>query len=159
LVRVTNEPAVKFAAARTLKAIDSRRWVKEVCDVVALGARETDLRARLLGLFEEDPQPEAVELCKRFVGDARQPAELRTRAIVVLARQNSSAVNPILRSVLFEDPIQMLKLYALDALWERLKEADARRRLVEEVLNEDPARMPASVQEKARNLLATVDAR
>jgi len=157
LVRATNEPQIKFAAARTLQAIDPHRWVKEVCDVVALGGgHEVDLRARLLGLFETSPRPEAVELAKRFVNDARQAPELRTRAVLVLARQDSSAVNPTLRAVLFEDPAPMLKILAFDALWERLKSIDEKRRLAEEVLKEDPSRMPEGVHEKARQLLATL---
>jgi hypothetical protein len=155
LVRQTNEPAVKLAAARALQAIDHARWVKDVCDVIALGgSREIDLRSHLLGMFEAEPHPEIVELCKRFLDDARQPIELRTRAIAVLAKQDSSAVIPELNRVLFEDPAAILKIQALDALWDLLKTPEEKRRLADRVAAEDPARMPASVQEKAQRLVA-----
>src|SRR5262249_50618530 len=94
LVRSNNEAPVKAAAAGALQKIDDKSWVKEVCDVVNLGSNdEIDLRAQLLGLFAESPRPEAVDVCIHFMEDARYPAELRTKAITVIAKQDSGAVN------------------------------------------------------------------
>jgi len=125
-----------------------------VCDVVNLGSNdEIDLRAQLLGLFAESPRPEAVDVCIHFMEDARYPAELRTKAITVIAKQDSGAVNPALRKVLFEDTAVLMKTLALDALWERLKgDDDARRKLLEDVLAIDPARLPDGIRDKAQSL-------
>jgi hypothetical protein len=154
LGRATNEAQVKFAAAKALRAIDSAKWVKDVCDVIAMGStREIGLRGQLLGMFAETPKPEAVELCVRFMEDARQPPELRTRAIQVIQKQDGSAVDPALRRVLFEEPFNILKNHSLDGLLDRMADPDAKRRLLEQVLDEDGARMPDSVREKARQIL------
>ena len=159
LVRQTNEPGIKLAGGKAMKAIDPNRWVKDVGDVIALGkGSEADLRAQLLGLFETAPRPEAVELCRRFLEDSSAPMSLRDRSITVIEKQDSSGVNPILRRVLFEDTAPNLKIRALDALWNRLKDDAERRKLVQSVLDENPARMPDSVQEKARRQLAQLDA-
>ena len=61
---------------------------------------------------------------------------------------------PELNRVLFEDPAAILKIQALDALWDLLKTPEEKRRLADRVAAEDPARMPASVQEKAQRLVA-----
>lgn len=158
LVRSTNEGPVKAAAARALQRIDDKKWVKEVSDVVMLGsADEIDLRAQLLGFFADSPRPEAVDLCIRFMEDARYPPQLRTKAIMVIEKQDSGAVNPALRRVLFEDPSAFLKTQALDALWERLKnDPDARRKLLEDVLAIDPARLQDGIRDKAKALLETL---
>ncbi len=158
LVRATNEASIKLAAARALQAIDPNRWVKEVGDVIGYGSGiEADLRAQLLGLFIDSPRPQAVELCQRFLDDPRAPIELKVKSILVLEKQDSSAVVPTMEKVLFEQNVGLLKLHALDALWNRLKDPAERRRLAQKVLDEDPARMPINVQEKAKNLLATLD--
>jgi hypothetical protein len=156
LVRATNEAPVKFAAARALQRIDDKGWVKEVIDVITLGsADEVDLRAQLLGLFADSPRPEAVDLCIHFMEDARYPSQLRIKAIMVIAKQDSGAVNPALRKVLFEDTAPLLKNHALDALWERLKRDPAdQRKLVEDVLAIEPARLPEGIRDKAQGLLA-----
>jgi hypothetical protein len=157
LVRSTNEAPVKAAAARALRRIDDKKWVKEVLDVVVLGsADEVDLRASLLGLFADSPRPEAVDVCIRFMEDARYPPQLRTKAIMVIEKQDSGAVNPALRKVLFEEPSQLMKTHALDALWERLKnDPDARKKLLEDVLASDPAQMQEGIRDKAKALLET----
>jgi hypothetical protein len=159
LVRQTNEAPLKLAAAKALQAIDSERWVKDVCDVIALGkSTESELRGQLLALFIDAPRPQAVELCKRFMDDATAPIELRDRAIAVLEKQNSSAVNPALRRVVFDETAPTLKLRAFDALWGRLKEDGERRKLAQDVLDENPARMPDSVQQRAKKAIEAMDA-
>ena len=159
LVRQTNEAPIKFAAARALQQIDSEGWVKDVCDVIQLGSpREVGLREQLLGLFIDSPRREAVDLCLRFLDDARNPPELRVKALMVLEKQDSAAINPALKQVLFDDPAQLMKNHALDILMLRMKDAAERRKLLEDVLAENPARMPETVQEKARHYLEQLDA-
>ena len=159
LVRQTNEARVKFAAAKALQQIDSEKWVKQVGDVVLLGGEsQIELRSQLLGLFLDSPKPQAVDICRRFLEDARYASQLRTRAVQVIAKQDSSAVNPTLRKILFEDPAPMLKILALDALWDRLPNESERRKLAQDVVDEDPARMPDAVQVKARQLLEGLSA-
>lgn len=161
LVRANNEAPVKAAAARALQKIDDKAWVKEVCDVIYLGSNdETDLRAQLLGLFADSPRPEAVDVCIHFMENAQYPAQLRTKAVLVIAKQDSGAVNPALRKVLFEDTAALMKTHALDALWERLKDdPGALRKLLEEVLAIDPARLPEGIRDKAQSLLAQLSAK
>jgi hypothetical protein len=154
LVRSTNEAPVKAAAARALQRIDDKRWVKEVSDVVNLGsADEVDLRAQLLGLFADAPRPEAVDLCVHFMEDSRYPQALRIKSIMVIEKQDSGAVNPALRKVLFEDTDPWMKTHALDALWARLKDPGDRRKLLEDVLAIDAARLPDGIRDKAKSLL------
>jgi hypothetical protein len=158
LVRATNEASVKFAAARALQRIDDRAWVKEVIDVITLGsADEVDLRAQLLGLFADAPRPEAVDLCKHFMEDARYPAQLRTKAVMVIEKQDSGAVNPALRRLLFEDTSPLLKIHALDALLARLKDPADQKKLLEDVVAIDPARLPDAVLQKAQRRLAELN--
>ena len=155
LVRATNEPQLKFAGASALLQIDRERWSKDVIDVIKMGsANEVTLRGQLLGLFEANPRPEAVELSRSILEEARYAVELRTRALFVLAKQDSSAVNPVLRRALFEEPSQMIKNLAFDALWARLEASPKeRRKLLEDVLAANPAQMPEAVQVKAQRLL------
>ncbi|MBL8841570.1 MAG: hypothetical protein JNL90_08595 [Planctomycetes bacterium] len=159
LVRATNEPQLKFAGATALLQIDRERWSKDVIDVIKMGsANEVTLRGQLLGLFEANPRPEAVELSRSILEEARYAVELRTRALFVLAKQDSSAVNPVLRRALFEEPSQMIKNLAFDALWSRLEKSPAeRRKLLEDVLAANPAQMPEAVQVKAQRLLDEID--
>ncbi len=159
LVRATNEPVLKYAAAVALQEIDSERWSKDVIDVIKLGgAQEVTLRGQLLGLFETHPRPEAVDLCRSFLDEARYPPELRTKAVFVIAQQDSSAVNPVLRRALFEEPSQLIKNHAFDSLWTRLANSPAeRRKLLEDVLATNPAQMPEAVQVKAQRLLDELD--
>lgn len=160
LVRQTNEPELKFAGAVALQQIDGGKWCKDVLDVAKLGtSREVTLRCQLLGLFIERPDPSVVELCILLLNEARYPPELRNQAIFVLARQDSSAVNPALRRVLFEEPNQLMKNHAFDALWNRLESAPAdRRKLLEDVLASNPAQMPDAVIVKAKRLREELDA-
>src|SRR5262245_11038586 len=160
LVRSTNEAPVKAAAAHALQRVDDKRWVKEVSDVVNLGsADEVDLRAQLLGLFADSPRPEAVDLCIHFMEDSRYPQPLRIKSIMVIEKQDSGAVNPALRKVLFEDTDPWMKTHALDAMWARLKTHEDRRRLLEDVLAIDAARLPDGIREKAKSLLGQLPAR
>lgn len=159
LVRATNEAPIKFAAARALLAVDRARWWKDVIDVIRLGkASEIGLRAQLLGLFEDEPRPEVIELCRVLLDDARHAAELRTKAVMVLGSQDGAAVNPILRRLVFEEPSQLIRNHAFDALWKRLAASPAeRRKVLDDVLAADPAQMPEVLQVKARRLLEELD--
>jgi len=153
LVRSTNEAPVKFAAARAMQRIDDGAWVRDVVDVISLGtADEVDLRAQLLGLFAESPRPEAVDLCRKFMEGAQYPMQLRTKAIFVIEKQNSDAVNKALRGVLFDDPAALLKIHALDALWARITDPAERAKLLDEVLAIEPARLPPQLKVKAETL-------
>jgi len=153
LVRSTNEGPVKFAAARAMQRIDDQAWVKDVIDVISLGtADEIDLRAQLLGLFADSPRPQAVDLCRQFMEQSQYPLQLRTKAIFVIEKQNSDAVDRALRAVLFDDPAALLKIHALDALWARITDPAERAKLVDEVLAIDPARLPPQLKEKAELL-------
>jgi hypothetical protein len=156
LVRATNEGPIKVAAARALRSVDSQRWVKDVCDVIASGERNTTVREQLLGMFAETPKPEAVELCKRSVEDAREDPALRVRAIEVLEKQDSSAVNPCLNRVLFDEPAPILKNHALQSLCARLTDLAEKRTLLQKVIDANPAQMPDSVREKAQKILETL---
>jgi len=154
LVRATNEPNLKFAAAVALQQIDARNWSKDVLDVIAMGsAREVSLRALLLGLFIEHPSPEVVGLCTKFINDARYPPELRNKAIEVLGKQDSSAVNPALRVVVFEEQNPLMRIHAFDTLWARLADAPSdRAKLLDDVLASDRAQMPDALIVKVQNL-------
>jgi hypothetical protein len=154
LVRATNEPNLKHAAAVALQQIDGRLWSKDVLDVIAMGsAREVSLRALLLGMFIEHPSPEVVSLCVRFIDDARYPPELRNKAIEVLGKQDASAVNPALRRVIFEEQNPLMRIHAFDTLWARLADAPGdRAKLLDDVLAADRAQMPDALVVKVQNL-------
>ncbi|MBM4014836.1 MAG: hypothetical protein FJ293_07720 [Planctomycetes bacterium] len=154
LVRATNEPNLKLAGAVALQQIDGDKWWKDVVDVAKLGSgREVTLRCQLLALFADHPHPSVVELCVQLLNEARYPHELRHQAIFTLAKQPSSAVNPALRRVVFEEPNHLMKNHAFDALWGRLEGAQAERaKLLEDVLAADAAQMPDALIQKATRL-------
>lgn len=154
LVRATNEPALKLAGAIALQQVDGEKWWKDVIDVAQLGTgREVALRCQLLGLFLEHPHPAVIDLCLKLLNEARYPPELRNQAIFVLAKQDSSAVNPALRSVIFEEPNHLMKNHAFDALWARLEHSPVdRAKLLEDVLAASTAQMPEALIVKATRL-------
>jgi hypothetical protein len=154
LVRATNEPALKLAGAEALQQIDGDKWWKDVIDAVKLGSgREVTLRCQLLALFAKHPHPSVVELCIQLLNEARYPNELRNQAIFTLAKQDSGAVNPGLRRVVFEEPNHLMKNHAFDALWGRLTDSPAERaKLLEDVLTTDSAQMSEALIQKATRL-------
>ncbi len=154
LVRATNEPNLKLAGAVALQQIDGDKWWKDVVDVAKLGSgREVTLRCQLLALFVDHPHPSVVELCIQLLNEARYPHELRHQAIFTLAKQDSSAVNPALRRVVFEEPNHLMKNHAFDALWNRLGSSAAERaKLLDDVLAADAAQMPEALIQKATRL-------
>ena len=154
LVKVTNENSIRVAAARLLQLVDSKRWVKEVVDIITRGGtrrRDVSLRVSLLDFFVDRPKPEIADVCKMFLDDARHPSPLRTKAVLVLARQESPMVEPTLQKVLFEDHSPEIRRHALDGLYARLKDRqlDQLRKVLEEVEALDPSRIHGSVKEKA----------
>lgn len=156
LVTKTNEPSVRMAAARTLRAIDGELWVREIIPVVEMGGsggQTVALRAQLLQMFEETPRPEIVGTCQTFLSDPRYPIVLRTSSAQVLAVQNSDAVLPVLRGVILEDPTPELQRAALDALYRRFGDAPDMQTLLQEVVRAPAGAVPTTLREKAQRLL------
>jgi hypothetical protein len=164
LVRETNGNRVRDLAAHALRLIDDEKWAPEVLAVIARAGeseRAVSLRVGLMDMFIEDPRPEIVPYCKEYLEEPRHPMPLRSKAIWVLAAQDSGAVDTTLRRVVFEEAAPNLRMHSLDALYHRLagsSERDGFRRLLEEVIDADAATMQASVREKAQHLLESLNA-
>lgn len=145
---------VRFAAAICLREIDSKAWVREVIPVVQItGSKALDLKIQLLEMFVQDPHPQAYKLCEDFLLGRQFPEPLRIKSLHVIAKQDSGPVDSLLRKVLFEDPDNLLKVHAIQALHERLGNSEEMRVVLGDVLKTDPAKISPTVQEKAQRIL------